>query len=528
MSFAQERLWFLDQLDPGNAAYNIARALRLKGVLNRQALDRGIDKIVGRHEILRTAFPCVDDRPIQQVLAQVKLDVSLIDLSALPRSQRRVEALRVISAEAGARFHLERGPLVKARLIRIGTAEHVLLLVAHQMVCDGWSMNLLLREWAILYRSFVTGKAPRLPELRIQYGDYSVRQREQFGTPAVQDQLAYWRERLENSSTGSGLMTDHPRPAVQSFHGSRLPLIIPPALVRRIETLGRKRRATPFMVLMAAFKALLWRYTSQDDISIGFPAANRNSRDVENLIGFFVNTLVLRTDLAGNPSFHELLDRVRGHCRGALAHQDLPFDKLVEELRRERDLSRNPLFQVAFAYQNYPAAEFRVPRLEAEYLELESTTAKFDLTLSLTESDSSLRGFIEYSSDLFDRSTIARMARHFMTLLRSVVAYPDEPIASLPLLTTSRAAPGFGRMEQHGPPVSRPTLHAPIVRSAGEAFAASDSCGARREAADLRGTESARQSAGAIFTKAWCRPRGVGRGLRGTISRDGDRPIGDS
>ncbi len=246
-------------------------------------------------------------------------------------------------------------PLIKARLIRIGTAEHVLLLVAHQMVCDGWSMNLLLREWAILYRSFVTGKAPRLPELKIQYGDYAVRQREQFATPAVEDQLAYWRERLQNSSAGIGLMTDHRRPAVQSFRGARLPLTVPPTLVRRLKTLGRKRRATPFMVLMAAFKALLWRYTSQDDISVGFPVANRNGRDVENLIGFFVNTLVLRTDLSGGPSFHELLDRVREHCRGALAHQDLPFDKLVEELRRERDLSRNPLFQVAFAYQNYSA-----------------------------------------------------------------------------------------------------------------------------------------------------------------------------
>ena len=437
LSFAQERLWFLDQLDPGSAAYNIARALRLKGVLDRQALAHGIDEIVRRHEILRTAFPCVDDRPIQQVLAQFKIDVPLVDLSALPRPQRRVEATRLLSEEAGARFHLERGPLVKARLIRIGTAEHVLLLVAHQMVCDGWSMNLLLREWAILYRSFVTGKAPRLPELRIQYGDYAVRQREQFATPAVTDQLAYWRERLQNSTAAIGLMADHPRPAVQSFHGARLPLTVPLTLVRRLETLGRNRRATPFMVFMAAFKALLWRYTSQEDISIGFPVANRNSRDVENLIGLFINTLVLRTDLSGNPSFHELLDRVRAHCRGALAHQDLPFDKLVEELQRERDLSRNPLFQVVFAYQNYPPAEFRLPRLKVEYLELESTTAKFDLALSLTESDSNWKGFIEYSTDLFDRSTIARMARHFMTLLRSIVADPDQPIATLPLLTAA-------------------------------------------------------------------------------------------
>ena len=435
LSFAQERLWFLDQLDPANAAYNIARALRLKGVLDRRALAHGFDKIVRRHEILRTVFPCVDGRPMQQVLTRSKIDVSVIDLGRLPRPQRRVETSRVLSEESGAPFQLERGPLIKARLIRLGKAEHVLVLVAHQIICDGWSINLLLREWAMLYRSFVAGKAFRLPELKIQYGDYAARQRERFATPAAADPLAYWRGRLQNSSAGIGLVTDRPRPAVQSFHGARLSLTVPATLVRRLKTLGRKRRATPFMVLMAAFKALLWRYTSQDDISVGFPAANRSDRDVESLIGFFVNTLVLRTDLSGNPSFHELLDRVSEHCRGALAHQHLPFDKLVEDLQRQRDLSRNPLFQVAFAYQNYPAAEFRVPQLKVESLELESTTAKFDLTLSLTEMGSSLRGFIEYSSDLFDRPTMARMARHFMTLLRGIAAHPDEPLASLPLLT---------------------------------------------------------------------------------------------
>ena len=274
-----------------------------------------------------------------------------------------------------------------------------------------------------------------MPELRIQYSDYAAGQRQHLGMSALEDQLDYWQAKLKNSGCGIALATDHPRPAVQSFRGARLRFAIPKALFRRLHNLGRATGATPFMVLVAAFNVLLWRYTAQDDISIGFPIANRNRRDLENLIGFFVNTLVLRSDVSGNPTFRELLKRVRASCRGALAHQDLPFDQLVEALQPGRDLSRNPLFQVMFGYQNYPAAEFNVPGLRVEPLDLPATTSKFDLTLSLTERESGAQGFIEYATDLFDRPTIARLARHFITLLRGIGANPNQPIATLPLLS---------------------------------------------------------------------------------------------
>jgi amino acid adenylation domain-containing protein len=435
LSFAQERLWFLHQLEPGNAVYNIARALRFRGDLDYQALARGIDEIVRRHEVLRGAFPCVDEAPVQQVAPKLKIDLPLTDLRILPRSQRRAEMLRILAEEAGAPFDLERGPLLKARLLKLGKNEHVLLLALHQIVCDGWSMNLLLGELAQLYRSHVEGKAVRLPELKIQYGDYAAWQRAQLETPALRDQLEYWRARLENSASGLALVTDRPRPAVQSFRGARLPFVVPPVLFRRIKKLARETRATPFMVLMAAFNMLLRRYTAQDDISVGFPVTHRHRHDLGNMIGCLVNTLVLRTDLSGNPTFLELLERVRQHCRGALVHQDLPFDKLVEEVQRERDLSRNPLFQAMFAYQNYPAAEFNLPRVKAEAVQFPVTHSKFDLTVSLTEGGVTARGFIEYAMDLFDDSTIERMAQHFLTLLRGIVADPDRPIATSSLLT---------------------------------------------------------------------------------------------
>ena len=435
LSFAQERLWFLHQLEPGNAVYNISRALRLRGDLNVKALRRAINNIVRRHEILRSAFPCVGEQPIQQAARELKVDLALTDLRGLPRSERRFEMLGILGEEAGAAFDLERGPLIKSRLIKLGKTEHVLFLVLHQMVCDGWSMNLLLGELAQLYRSQVEGKAVRLPALKTQYRDYAAWQREHLAGPALRDQLEYWRARLENSASGLALMTDRPRPAIQSFRGARLRFAVPPALFQRIKKLARETGATPFMLLMAAFNVLLWRYTVQEDISVGFPLANRERRDLGNMIGLLVNTLVLRTDLSGNPTFCELLERVRRYCRDALAHPDLPFEKLVEELQRDRDLSRNPLFQVMFAYQNYPAAEFNLPRLKVEAVELPATQAKFDLTLSLTEQGASLRGFIEYATDLFDASTIARMARHFLTVLRGIVADPDRRIATLPLLT---------------------------------------------------------------------------------------------
>ena len=435
LSFAQERLWFLDQLDPGSSAYNIARALRLSGRLDAKALVGAVNEVVRRHEVLRANFPCVDGRPVAQVAVKLDLQVPLIDVSGLAPSLRRAELRRVLNEKAAASFDLARDALIRVDLIRLSKAEHVLLLVLHQMVCDGWSMSLFLRESAALYRSFIGAQAEKPPRLKLQYRDYAARQRAQLTTAAWRDQLAYWKSRLRGSSSAIALATDHPRPSARSWRGARLPLELPGALGRRLGRLAATAGATPFMVLMAAFNTLLWRYAAQDDISVGFPVANRDDAGTASLIGFFVNTLVLRTDLSGNPTFLELLQRVREQCRGALARRDLPFDKLVEELQRDRDWNRNSLFQVMFAYQNYPAAAFDVPGLRTKTVNLDVTTAKFDLMLSLTERGSSLRGFIEYAADLFDRSTIARMARHYRMLLRGIVADPNQPIAVLPLLT---------------------------------------------------------------------------------------------
>jgi hypothetical protein len=300
---------------------------------------------------------------------------------------------------SGAHFDLQRGPLIRAHVLQLDGRDHVLVVVLHQIICDGWSMNLLLRELAALYRAAVAGTALPRRAPAMQYREYARRQRERAREAVLKHQLAYWRERLQGSVPTILLPADRARPAVQSFRGARLPLAIPMTLVKRLKSLGRRQGATPFMVFMAAFNGLLWRYSRQDDISVGFPATSRDG-DSRDAIGLFVNTLVLRTDLSGNPTFRQLLDRVSGQCRSALAQRDLPFERLVEELQAERDLSRNPLFQVMFAYQNYAPAYFAVPGVQATALEVEGSTAKFDVTLSLTEHGSHVSGFLEYAADL--------------------------------------------------------------------------------------------------------------------------------
>jgi amino acid adenylation domain-containing protein len=434
LSISQERLWFLQQLECQSSVYQISRALRVKGGLNRQALTQAFKQVIRRHEILRTTFPYVDDRPIQRVTAAVGLSLNIVKLTTLSPAKRRVELPQLLRDKIAVPFEIERGPLVRAELFNLGEQENVLLLVLHQLVCDGWSINLLLRELACSYRGIVKGEAPALPPIKYQYGEFAAQQRAQLENSTLRKDLVYWKQRLENNLSGVALVTDRPRPAQQSFRGSRFPLTVPASMAGKLRRFGVGERASMFMVLMAAFNLLLWRYSGQNDISVGFPVANRDTPDSQNLIGFFVNTLVLRTDLSGQPTFRRLLQRVRRHCRDALVHQELSFDRLVEELQRERDLSRNPLFQVMFAYQNYPAAQLDLLGLRVKAMDLQSTTAKFDLTLSLTEEAEGLTGFIEYSSDLFDRSTIARMARHWEILLRGIVADPDRSIADLPLL----------------------------------------------------------------------------------------------
>ncbi|HET9550648.1 MAG TPA: condensation domain-containing protein, partial [Candidatus Binatia bacterium] len=440
LSFAQERLWFLDQLHPGSPVCNISRALRLTGRLDTDALERAVNEIVRRHEVLRATFPSINGKAVQNIAAELPIALRPIDLRGLPTKGRSAAMSRLLNCETAAPFDLARGPLIKMRLIKRAKNDHLLLLVLHQMICDGWSISLLLRELGKLYSAFVKNQTVVLAEPPITYSQYAERQRSSLQEERLQSQLAYWKKRLSGSAAALALPSDHPRPKVQTFRGARFPFTISSKLVRALRRCGSEEGATLFMTLMAAFNVLLSRYSNQEDISVGFPVANRRDADTEDLIGAFVNTLVLRTDLSGKPSFRELLRRVRTHCQDALARRDLPFEKLVEERQGERDLSRNPLFQVMFAYQNHPAAEFKVPGVRAELVELAGATAKFDLTLTLSECGRGLRGFFEYSTDLFEEPTIERLARHFMTLLCGIAAHPERSIEELPLLSKDERA----------------------------------------------------------------------------------------
>jgi amino acid adenylation domain-containing protein len=434
LSFAQQRLWFLDQLESGKSVYNICRAYRLNGPLDGCALTQSVNEIVCRHEILRTTFPTVNDQPLQEVAPNLTPVIPVLDLEQLPKSIRETEILRILAEEAAKPFNLARGPLWTVTLLRLEKEAHVLLFRAHQIICDGWSISIFFRELETLYREQINGEPANLPELHVQFGDYALWQHESLKRPALVAQLAYWKDRLAGNLTAFELPTDHRRPAIQSFRGARERVEITELMTAALKELGRSNSATLFVTLMAVFNALLYRYTAQPDILIGFPIANRNQPAIHNLIGSFLNTLVLRTDLSGSPTFKQLLLRVRDHCRGAYAHQDLPFEKLVEELQPERDMARNPLFQVMFLFQNSPTADLNLPDITVEAVGVNPNISKFDLTLSLTERGGKLTGFFEYSNDLFERPTIQRMIGHFYTLLDGIVANPEQRISALPLL----------------------------------------------------------------------------------------------
>jgi len=435
LSFAQERLWFLEQFEPGGSAYNICRAARLTGLLKIEALEQSLSEIVRRHEVLRTRFQVVDGRPVQVRAPAQKLSISLVELSQLSHAERDGEVARLITEEGRRTFDLSAGPLLRAMLLRLRNDDHILILTTHHIASDAWSMGILTRELWTLYEAYANDKPSPLQDLPVQYTDYAVWQRQWLQGEVLESELCYWRQQLGNNLPVLNLPTDRPRPALQSFRGSRQPITLPETLSAAVNELSRREGVTQFMTLLAAFNVLLHRYTNQDDILIGSPIANRNRIEIESLIGFFVNTLVLRTDLSGSPTFKELLSRLRDVCLGAYAHQDLPFEKLVEEFHPERDLGRNPLFQVMFLLQNAPRHVPTLPRLTVNRVNVDASVSKFDLTLGLAERDGKLIGFFEYRTDLFDRSTIERMAGHFQTLLQGVVADPDQPISTLPLLT---------------------------------------------------------------------------------------------
>ena len=432
LSFAQERLWFFDRLMPGHPYYNEPVALRLRGLLDVRALERSLREVVRRHESLRTVFREVGGELGQVIEAEVGLDLWVLDLEGVLAGADRDVLREVLEKEARRRFDLELGPLVRAGLVRLGVGEQVLLLTMHHIVSDGWSFGVLVGEVARLYESYGRGEAASLPELSIQYADYAVWQRRRLVGKVWDREVSYWKEQL-SGVPALELSLGGRRPARERFCGGSEGFEVGAGVTGRLRELSRRSGATLFVTLLAAFKVLLHRYTGQTDVVVGSVIANRNRRELEGLIGFFVNTLVLRTDLSGDPSFGELLGRVREVCLGAYGHQDLPFEKLVEELRPGRGVSGSPLFQVLFVLQNAPLS-LELPGLWVEPVEVETGTAKFDLSLHLSEGRSGLRGCIEYSRDLFSGETIRRMATHYQVLLEGIGADPDRRISELSLL----------------------------------------------------------------------------------------------
>jgi amino acid adenylation domain-containing protein len=461
LSFAQQRLWFLDQLQSASALYAMPAALRLIGTLDMAALKRSLNAIVERHETLRTTFPAAGGQPAQVIApawaGAATAPLQMIDLQSLPADVREVAARQLAMQDAQRPFDLSRGPLLRATLLRSSAQEHVLLLNMHHIVSDGWSMGVFIRESAALYAAFVSGQPSPLPPLSIQYADYAVWQRtwllgeDEHGDQETGDEthisklpestsspfqthLAYWRQHLADLSALQ-LPTDHPRPPLPSFQGAHRDIMLPKELSDGLLARSQREGMTLFMTLLAAWQAVLARYSGQDDIAVGSPIANRTQAATEDLIGCFVNTLVLRTDLSGHPTAQNLLQRVREVCLDAYAHQDLPFEAVVEALQPDRDLSRHPLFQVMLTLQNAPIPDLELPDLTFTVPQVEYGTVKFDLNLTLAETPVGIAGTLSYATDLYDGATIARMAGHFQTLLGGIVAHPTEPLSTLSLLT---------------------------------------------------------------------------------------------
>ena len=446
LSFAQQRLWFLDQLVPENPFYNMPAAVQLQGHLNLEALRQAFNAIVQRHETLRTNFAIVDGQPTQIIAPSSSLHLPVIALE-VSATERDAAIQQWATEEAHRPFNLTKGSLLRVTLLKLAATEHILLLTLHHIISDGWSLGVLMRELGVLYTAFLDEKPSPLNALPIQYADFAEWQRRSLQGAVLESQLAYWARQLKDLP-GLNLPTDRPRPTVQGYQGATQPLQLSPTLTAALEAIGQTEGATLFMTLFAAFQILLYRYTGQEDLAVGVPIANRNRSELEDLIGFFVNSLVLRTNLSGNPTFRELLRQVREVSLAAYAHQDVPFEKLVEELHPDRDLSRNPLFQVVFALQNAPMHSLKLPDLTLKPWQLEIATTRFDLEFHLWERSQGLSGlwqqsmegisgFVAYNTALFDGTTIARLLSHFQILLDAIVTAPDQPIATLPILSAA-------------------------------------------------------------------------------------------
>ncbi|MFZ0538614.1 MAG: condensation domain-containing protein, partial [Candidatus Sulfotelmatobacter sp.] len=434
-SFAQQRLWFLDQLDPETAAYNLPRAFRITGPLDVDILKQAFQMVVGRHSSLRTVFDSVDGEARQIVLSDVEVEIPVIDLAGIPTAERESEALRIASEEGKKPFDLSEGPLLRPMLVRLDPEKHFLVLVIHHIITDGWSIALLFREVTKIYAALTKNETPVLPELTLQYAEYAQWQREYMSGELLKGEIEHWKHKLAGAQTLLDLPTDHPRPSSYSWHGATEEISLDGSILAKLKGLAQAESSTLFMLTMAAFQALLWRYTNQESILIGTPIAGRSEIEIENMIGLFVNTLVFRADFTHGLSFRELVRQTRSFALESYNHQDVPFEKLVEELIPQRSLETHPLFQVMFTFQNIPKQVFEIPGLRIKEMGFEAGIAKFDLSAEVWENDE-FHCQIEYNTDLFEQSTIRRMLAHFETLLSTVVENPDLTVAQIPIMST--------------------------------------------------------------------------------------------
>ncbi len=439
-SFGQRRIWFLEQLEDCRGAYNEPCAARLSGALDPRILGRALDEIARRHEILRTGFDIVEGEPMQVAATSVALPLRLLDLSSEPETEREARAAALARDEIRRPFDLSRGPLMRAALLRLAEADHILVLTMHHAITDGWSMAVLLRELSQLYAAFSAGAPSPLPELAIQYADYAAWQREALPADIVEREAAYWVARLRGAPGVLRLPIDRPRSVRQTFTGARHPVRVAPSVASELRALGRRQGASLYMVLLAAFQALLSRWTAETDVVVGTPVAGRIRAQTEPLIGLFLNTLAMRTDLSGDPTFAQLLRRARETTLGALAHQEIPFEVVVERLQPERSLRHTPIFQVLFALLDMPQRTLKLPGVTASPLFPDTGTSKLDLTLALVEDEyGGLEGWFEFNSDLFESVSIARLADDLGALLGLVVAEPERKLSALPPHEAGRA-----------------------------------------------------------------------------------------
>ncbi len=445
LSFGQERQWFFDQLHPGSPMYNIPKCWRLTGPLDADALQQTLDALAARHEVLRTRIVAVDGVPYQAISPQFHIPLPLTDLGAMPRAESEAEVHRLATLEAGNPFDLAEGPLVRGRLLRLAAEEHVLLLTLHHIVTDGWSMGVLFREMTLLYEGFAAGRPVALPELPIQYGDYARWQRRRLDGGMLDGELEYWRRRLDGAPSLLALPTDRPRDPMQRHEGSRVIFMLAPELVQRLAATAQAEGATLFMLLLAGCKAFLAGLSGQHDIVVGSPVAGRTLPEIEGLIGCFTNTLVLRTDLSGDPSLRELIGRVRETTLAALAHQELPFERLVKTLRLERNLSYHPLFQVLINYRNYPVTSPGIGRLRIEEMDLWRRASHVDVSFTFRSRPDGTSVRIAYDSQLFDPPTVERFARQYQEVLTAMADQPERRLSALPVRpTVSTSAESLG------------------------------------------------------------------------------------